>query len=262
MRKKDVLADKLKKLTTGESSTASSKKSLKDKLIKSKEVVKPKAKEKPQPKISDFKLPDVKLRGFFNLDTSIEDGELIQNLCSVENPKKKVKWSVLEDPQGWEFDAIKDEGLKKVKDYPPTYIYEKGSNALVASHVGGFTFTAGGSLVSKRELIKIFGLGMRYIQNSNIGLSSLEKDLQESENKIKALKKKLNKNEAKLEIVEGKSSHSVDLEEELGRKDTALISKSTEAEKLKKSNVQLKSDLEYLKNLLEDYKKAVGEKDK
>ncbi|MFQ5868236.1 MAG: hypothetical protein ACE5IT_09645 [bacterium] len=263
MRKRDALAEKLRKLSESDSSTPIFKRrTLRDKLKARGREVSTKVEEKPQSTIMDFGLPEAKIKEFFRVETSSQDGELIQILYSIDNPKKRVKWTVLEDPQGWEFDTIKEEGLTKMKDYPPIYVYETDDGALLVSHVGRFTFTAGGSLVSTKELVKIFGLGLRQAKKLDIGISPLEKELEESSEKIKELKRKLEKKEAKIKILEGKSTYSDELEEELGRKDQIIISKSSEVEKLKENNVKLKSDIGYLKNLLGEYKASIDEKDK
>ncbi len=266
MRKKALLAEKLRKISEGDTTTPLFKRRmLKDKLSKLRdrgEEVSVRAEKKSLPTVIDFGLPESKVKGFLRVETSSQEGELVQTLYSLDNPKKRVKWTVLEDPQGWEFDMIKEEGLTKVKDYPPVYVYETGDGALLASHVGGFTFTVGGTLVSTRELINIFSLGLNQAKKLDLGVSPLEKELSESGEKIKELKKSLEKKEVKIEVLKGESIHLDELEEEIERKDQAIVSKSSRAEKLRENITKLNSDIMYLKNLLEEYKVSIDGKDR
>ncbi len=265
MRKKALLAEKLRKISEGDTTTPLFKRRmLKDKLSKLGDIgkeVSARAEKRFLPTVMDFGLPESKIKGFLRVETSSQEGELVQTLYSLDNPRKRVKWTVLEDPQGWEFDTIKEEGLTKVKDYPPVYVYEIEDGALLASHVGGFTFTVGGTLVSTRELINIFSLGLNQAKKLDLGVSPLEKELAESGDKIKELKKSLEKKEARIEVFKGASIHLDELEEELERKDQFILSKSSMAEKLRENITKMKSDIVYLNNLLGEYKVSIDGKD-
>jgi len=262
MRKKALLAEKLRKISEGDTTTPLFKRRmLKNKLRDRGNEVSARVEKKALPTVMDFGLPESKVKGFLRVETSSQEGELVQTLYSLDNPKKRLKWTVLEDTQGWEFDTIKEEGLTKVKDYPPVYVYETTDGALLASHVAGFTFTVGGTLVSTRELINIFSLGLNHAKKLDLGVSPLEKELAESGNKIKELKKSLEEKETKIAVFKGESIHVNELEAEIERKDHFIASKSSMAEKLRENITKMKSDIAYLKNLLKEYKVSIDGKD-
>ncbi|MFQ6136528.1 MAG: hypothetical protein ACE5PM_05050 [Candidatus Hydrothermarchaeales archaeon] len=262
MRKKHYLVEKLRRMSRSDKGEPDLKrKSLGDKLDKRRERLYSRIPEKPQPKIMDFAIPESRIKEFFRVETSKRDGELVQTLSSIDDPRKKVKWTVIEDPLGWEFDDVRGEGLSKIKDYPPVYALETEGGALMISHLGRFTFTIGGSYVTSKELVRVFGIGLEHAMKFDVGISPLERELEEASKRVKELRREIEKKEARLVILASKASKIDELEEDMEEKERNIISKSSEIEKLKEKTAKLKSDIFYFKNVVDEYKSSVKEKD-
>lgn len=91
---------------------------------------------------------------------SREKEKVTQLLSLRENPEVKLKWTVFRDQDMKEFDWFKGEGLVQIRDDPPIYGREIDEGALVASHIGGYTFSMASYDLKTNDLEELFIFGL------------------------------------------------------------------------------------------------------
>jgi len=110
--------------------------------------------------MSDLAIPGQKLSKMFRIETSYTEETLTQMFTAWKDPEKVIKWTVKLDRHGKEFYSLKGEGLLKMKDSPPVYGMELEDGAIIATHIGGYTFIMGCYNFDVRTLVKIFAYGI------------------------------------------------------------------------------------------------------
>jgi len=110
--------------------------------------------------IRDLAIPEQKLSKLFKIETKYTFNALTQVFTSWRDPKKVIKWTVKKDETKEEFNSLKNEGLSKLRENPPVYGIEVDNGALIASHIGSYTFIMGCKNMDLATLTKLFGYGM------------------------------------------------------------------------------------------------------
>lgn len=110
--------------------------------------------------IRDLAIPEQKLSKLFKIETKYTTDSLIQIFTSWRDPKKVIKWTVKKDDKKDEFNSLKNEGLSKLRENPPVYGIEVDNGALIASHIGSYTFIMGCKNLDLTTLTKLFGYGL------------------------------------------------------------------------------------------------------
>jgi|GEM_PF-2444195 len=110
--------------------------------------------------IRDLAIPEQKLSKLFKIETKYTTDMLIQVFTSWRDSKKVIKWTVKQDEKREEFNTLKNEGLSKLKENPPVYGIEVDNGALIASHIGSYTFIMGCKNLDLATLTKLFGFGL------------------------------------------------------------------------------------------------------
>lgn len=118
--------------------------------------------------ISDLAIPAQKLSKLFRIETSYSEDTLTQILTAWKDPEKVIKWTVKHDKHGEEFYSLKGEGLMKMKDNPPIYGMEFDDGAIIATHMGEYTFTMGCYHFDVKTLVKIFAFGVENAKRFNL----------------------------------------------------------------------------------------------
>jgi hypothetical protein len=162
MRKKLDMAEKLKKL---------SKEGLP--IFKPKKASDIEGREKEPPagatgfplalsSIRDLAIPESSYE-MFSIEVAFDSAEkekLMQLLALRENPEIKVKWTVLRDEDVRQFDWMKKEGLSQIRADPPVFARDFFEGALVACHIGDYTFSMAGHGIKVEELVELFISGL------------------------------------------------------------------------------------------------------
>ncbi|RMF91252.1 MAG: hypothetical protein D6733_01670 [Methanobacteriota archaeon] len=118
--------------------------------------------------ISDLAIPAQKLSKVFRIETSYTEDTLTQILTAWRDPDKVIKWTVKHDKHGKEFYALRGEGLMKMKDNPPIYGMEFDDGAIIATHMGEYTFTMGCYNFDVKSLVKVFAFGIENAKRFNL----------------------------------------------------------------------------------------------
>ncbi len=118
--------------------------------------------------IKELTLPEEKLSRLFKIETSYTEDTLTQVLTAWRDSEKSVKWTVTRDKHGEEFYSLKSEGLVKMKDDPPIYGLEFDSGALIATHMGEYTFIMGCYNFDVKTLVKVFAVGLENARRYNL----------------------------------------------------------------------------------------------
>ncbi len=118
--------------------------------------------------IKELAIPEEKLSKLFKIETSYTENTLTQMLTAWKDPEKELKWTVKHDKHGEEFYSLKNEGLQKMKDNPPIYGMEFEDGAIIASHMGEYTFTMGCYNFDLKSLVKIFAFGLENAKRFNL----------------------------------------------------------------------------------------------
>lgn len=118
--------------------------------------------------INELVIPEEKLSKLFKIQTSYTENTLTQMLTAWKDPEKVLKWTVKHDKHGEEFYSLKDEGLQKMKDNPPIYGMEFDDGAIIASHMGEYTFTMGCYNFDIKSLVKVFAFGLENAKKFNL----------------------------------------------------------------------------------------------
>ncbi len=110
--------------------------------------------------ISDLAIPSHKLSKVFKVETSYTEKTLTQILTAWKDDNKVIKWTAKLDKHGEEFYSLKGEGLMKMKNDPPIYGLEFEDGAVIATHMGDYTFIMGCYNFDVKSLVKIFAFGI------------------------------------------------------------------------------------------------------
>lgn len=112
--------------------------------------------------IRDLAIPESSYE-MFSIEIAFDSAEkekIMQLLALRENPEIKVKWTVLRDEDVRQFDWMKREGLAQIRAEPPVFAREFFDGALVASHMGDYTFSMAGNGIKVEELVELFISGL------------------------------------------------------------------------------------------------------
>ena len=118
--------------------------------------------------ISDLAIPAQRLSKLFKVETSYTEDTLTQILTAWKDTSKVIKWTAKLDKHGQEFYSLKGEGLMKMKDNPPIYGMEFEDGAVIATHMGEYTFIMGCYSFDVRTLVKIFAFGIENAKRFNL----------------------------------------------------------------------------------------------
>ncbi len=118
--------------------------------------------------ISDLAIPSKKLSRLFKIETNFTEGSLSQMLTAHKNAEKVIKWTVKLDRDAQEFYSLKEEGLMKMKSSPPVYGMEFDDGAVLATHMGDYTFIMGCYNFDVKTLVKIFAYGIDHAKRFNL----------------------------------------------------------------------------------------------
>jgi len=118
--------------------------------------------------MSDLAIPSKKLSRLFKVETSFTDTSLSQMLTAHKNAEKVIKWTAKLDRDSSEFYSLKEEGLMKMKSSPPVYGMEFDDGAVLATHMGDYTFIMGCYNFDVKTLVKIFAYGIDHAKRFNL----------------------------------------------------------------------------------------------
>ncbi len=118
--------------------------------------------------ISDLAIPSKKLSRLFKIETSFTEDSLSQMLTAHKNAEKVIKWTAKRDRDAQEFYSLKEEGLMKMKSGPPVYGMEFDDGAVLATHMGDYTFIMGCYNFDVKTLVKIFAYGIDHAKRFNL----------------------------------------------------------------------------------------------
>jgi hypothetical protein len=136
---------------------------------KPEEIIEPLISEKRELAfISDLAIPAQKLSKLFKVETTYTEDTLNQILTAWKDPEKIIKWTAKLDKHGQEFYSLKGEGLMKMKDKPPIYGMELDDGAIIATHMGEYTFIMGCYNFDVKTLVKIFAFGVDNAKQYNL----------------------------------------------------------------------------------------------
>ena len=159
MRKKNDIAEKLEKLSNGEGTTLPDFSAKKASEIEEqpKDVIGPSGKPIPQ-SIKDLTIPESAFELFtIEVTTDPREGKMASQLLGLrEDPKAKVKLTVLKDEDSLEFEDLKSENLRLVKSYFPIYGNKSSHGAVLISHQGDYTFSMASHDMKIEELLRLF----------------------------------------------------------------------------------------------------------
>jgi len=173
MSKKHAISEKLEKLRMEEGTALSilSPKRASDIKVQPRAVKGPSGKPIPG-SIKDLTIPESAFE-LFTIEVTTDPGErkmATQLLGLREDPKVKVKLTVLEDKESIEFEGLKSENLRLVKSYLPIYGQEFPGGAVLISHQGTYTFSMASHDMKIEDLLRMFEYAIECAWKYELGM--------------------------------------------------------------------------------------------
>lgn len=107
----------------------------------------------------------------FSIEAAVDPtGNRVTQLLGLrDDPKVRVKWTVIRDAEQKEFDWLRIAGLTLIRSDRSIYGRKLEDGALVVSHADGYTFSMASRSMELEELVELFVSGLGYVKGRGIG---------------------------------------------------------------------------------------------